>query len=563
MLIDKVDAKHVHFQFNLNFDLFKYQNLLAALEKIIQVKDLNIPNTFSSMWSEVSLSLTDEENDDKPFILPVQESPTIVETCIPEAAIDCKKHDKTNRNSIYGNRLTTIELMQLPWRSNVLAVHEVSELITSIQHALTKEDSRKSAIFAMIVALTSKPFECISNINIFSMTPEKASDDYIDLSSGAWVRKSIKMPSSYTQKEAQMVCLSKHTKWLYLSLPACLIDAIKAEIQSSEIDEDTTIGKLCCDEHCEETLLSIFLKPFWKNNLLIHRCITPASLRALMFNKLTHKHDAAYSALLLANTEYINPTSLYYLSAEAKKLASDYHTALGELGINTSLSQSNTDAMVGSELVLNISHINTIITKKWADLSQLLKLDSAKLSFDELIARHNFFSCYITTMLLTATGHRDRTEFGFSSYVWNEDSGDILLRDKVNFEDSAVRLLPLSNIVIEQLTAYKNCCKDTAKRINKFNNELANQIATAAEFPTSQWPIISHLSKTSMKAVSSSDISKFLGSAFNAPINCFRHLLSQHISDGEEYNFSNSLKVDESLNPALLTKNEWATLLPD
>ncbi len=532
-LIEKVEEDHEVFNFKIPFESFKYKHLKDALNKIVQVKELNIDDCFSSKWEELSQSFTGLDNEEEGY---------------------------KNTNNIYGNRLTTIELMQLPWRSNVLAEHEVSELITFIKHAFTKEESRKLAIFAMIVALTSKSFENISNIKIFSKTPESPSDDYIDLSSGTWVRKSIKMPDAYSQKESQEMCLSQHTQWLHLSLPNFLIGAIEAEHQTSGIGDGAIIGELCCGESSISTQLSSFLKPFWRDNLLIHRQITPAALRGLMFNKIVHKHDAAYTALLLANTEFINPTSLYYISAEAKKLASDYHLALGELGIETLPSQLNTNAMVGSELVLDISYINTVITKKSTTLSQMLKLDSTKLSFDELILRHNLFSCYITTMLLASTGHRDRTEFGFTPYIWNEDSGYILLSDKVNFEESAIRLLPLSNLVIEQLTAYKNFCIETAKHIDKFNGELAKKIATSAEFHSAQWPIISHLSNTNLRAVSNSDISKYFDAELNVPINCFRHLLSQHLSDGEEYSFSNSLMGHVNNNEHFLSDFSCASI---
>jgi integrase len=513
-LISEVDENHLYFTYNLNFKSFKYQRLQAVLERLTQDDELKLHNDFSSIWADVSRLFIDVENEEQ---------------------------DNVNRNLVYGSRLTTCELMQLSLRSNVLAEHESRELVSFIQQRLIEEESSKPAIVSMVVALTSKPFGDILNIKLFSKKPLNPANDYIDMNSGTWVRESIKMPDSYSQSENEKMCLSQHTKWLHLSLPEYLIDVITLIFNSQGVSEGTTIGELCGFTQPAEKVLSGFLKPFWKNNLLIHRRITPALLRGLMFNQLIYKHDAEYAALLLANTEYINPTTLYYLSAKAIKLAGDYHAALAELGIETEPSKLNTNAMVGSELVLNANYINTVITKKNAELSHLLEIDSAKLSFDELIARHNLFSNYLTTMLLASTGHRERTEFGFSPYVWDEEAGYLLLSDKVNFTDSAVRMLPLSNIVIEQLSAYKNFCKDTAKRIAKFNCELANKIVSTTESPTSKFPTISYLIPNDVRPINSTDTLSYLAPDINVPINCFRHFLCQHLSDSVEFNSSSLL----------------------
>ena len=542
-LVRDVYEKHEQFQFSINFDLFKYQRLKTALDKISQVDELNIDDSFSDLWLEISLSFTDIENDERQHKeardLAKQIALGTTEESVTDTDLKTKKQEDTNNNRPYGNRLTTEELMHLPHRSNTLAEHEINELFPFIQHALTNEESRKSAIIAMLLALTSKSFDNISNIKFFSKKPKIPSGDYIDLNSGVWARKSIKMPVSYSQKETQENCLSKHTKWLYLSLPTSLIDSVKLAFFSSNESEGKTIGELYCEKQSIDTQLTSFLKTFWKNNLSIHRCITPASVRGLMFNKLAHKHNPAYAALLLANTEYINPTTLYYVSAETNKLANDYNSMLCKLGMITPPSELNTNAVTGSELSFNIDYINSFMTSKRESLSKMLEADSNKLSFDELIERHNFFSCYITSMLLAATGHRERKEFGFSTYAWDLDGSYILLRDKVNYEDSTIRILPLSNIIIEQLTSYQNFCKDTARQVKKFNPVLTKKIASSAILSKSQFPTISYISKKDIRAISNDDLSTYFGATLSIPLNCFRHYLSHHLNGSNEFNFSN------------------------
>jgi len=565
-LVSDVYEKHKYFQFTINFDSFKYQHLQSALEKIAQVHKLNIPNRFSSFWSEISLSFTDIENDERqqnePLNLAKQIELATTEESVTSKDTGLKTEEQEDANNYlpYGNRLTTDELMHLPWRSNVLTRHEVNELIPFIQHALTNEKSRKSAVIAMMLALTSKPFDNISNIQVFSKKPKISSSDYIDLNSGVWARKSVKMPSSFSQKKAHEMCLSKHTKWLYLTLPNCIIDSVKLEFASSNENEGKTIGELYCEKQSFNAQLSSFLKPLWKNNLLIHRRITPASLRGLMFNKLAHKHNPAYAALLLANTEYINPTSLYYLAAETNKLANDYNSTLCELGMITPISQLSTNAVTGSELALKTDYVNSVITSNREFLSKMLEADSNKLSFDELIERHNYFSCYITLMLLAATGHRERNEFGFSPYVWDLDGGYILLSDKVNYEDSAIRILPLSNIIIEQLTSYENFCKDTARQVKKFTPVLAKRIVSSAILSKSQFPTITYLSKTGIRAISNDDLTKYLDATLNIPLNCFRHYLSHYLNGSDEFNFSNLLMGHANNGEHLLSNYSCASL---
>jgi hypothetical protein len=565
-LVKRANSKHEFFTFKKEFIDYKYVDLLNLLEKVCEVKELRELNKLTSFWKTLTLSFSSnaveddlghsEILDNKSFsnINEINGDLDINDVSVP----DQKGINNYNR---FGSRLNLNELLHLPWRANVLAQHEIDESVKFLLDGLNGENTRRPAIVAFLVMLTSKPFQDVQNIKVYSKGSSCVCGDYIDLSRGEWVRENCKMPDSFTRKEEPESYLTPHSQRLHLPLPSALIEAIKSlVIESGEFD-GLFIAELCKIEEPVSSLLSTFLKPLWKNTPVIHRRITPASLRAVMFEQLAHKYDGASASLILANTEYDNPTSLYYISGRTSLLVTNYQSILSDMGLDTKVAMLTSDKIVGSELVIDTDKIKPVIIDKSKHLVDMLEKDSSQLNYEELILRHNEFSCYISSMLIASTGARTRDEYGFSPFAWDEEGGYILLSDKVNYEESAVRILPMSSMVIKQLTAFKNCCKDTARRIKVFNPLLSEKLSTIANTSSCEWPLISYLEGGDLQPVMRKHIESYLGDTFNLPMNCFRHFLSRFLHEKEEFSFAKTMMGHVNYGEHILSNHSCASFV--
>lgn len=124
---------------------------------------------------------------------------------------------------------------------------------------------------------------------------------------------------------------------------------------------------------------------------LIFRRITPASLRAAYFGKVTREFNAG---LLLANVEYHSATVLYNLSDRASRLQRNYKKTLEDLTFTASELIPNSNYYVGSELVINVQIFKGILNKK----QNILINTGDHQSVDDLIRQHNNFANHLTLM---------------------------------------------------------------------------------------------------------------------------------------------------------------------
>lgn len=565
-LIKKFTYQDKSFKSPIDFEHYNYKNLENSLNALCANKNFKFPQDFASLWKTFSLSFSSiEAESDSEHDEALNNTLQLVDLDDNNENIDLtnvpERYKKDTDGNIYGSRLSLNELLHLPLRSNNLAQHEINELVKYLLVALTKSETRNSAIIAFLVTLTSKPFKDLLNIRIFSNGHSHTPTDYIDLSRSEWVRLNVKMPNSYTQKKEHKGKFNSFMPTLSLPLPIALIEAITLQFDECGEQEGIAVAELCNIDEPVGSFLSKFLKPLWKNNPEIHRQITPASLRVMMFEQLAHKYDSGYALLTLANTEYDNTTTLFYLSAVSGVLTQNYQSTLNAIGLDTNKPHSENDKMVGSELVIDTEYVKKIITEKREKLSNTLIKTSSELSYDELISQHNEFSYYITWMLITATGHRERAEYGFSPFSWDEDGGYILLSDKITYEESSVRILPLSSMVIQQITAYKNCIRDTAQRIKPFNISLSEKLSTIAGVSSCEWPLISVIYNEKLQPIIKDNIDSYFGTDFNLPLNCFRHFLSTFLRQSSSFNFAKTIMGHESHEEHMLSNYSCASLV--
>jgi integrase len=494
----------------------------------------------------------------------------LVEVVIPE---DIELDSRTkNAACIYGSRLSLVEKMHLPWRAIALVEHETDTVVSYLHDKL--KGVVPESIFLSLVLLTSKPFDEISEINIYSESPDlsKIEDDFIDLKAGTWNRKSIEMPVAFIPTCEQKELLEEHSKWLSLPIPAVLINAIQQQKVQYELKHRLkqkrvlNIGELCFSKNDKvSTVLADFLKPLWKNTKELHRRITPAAIRATAFEKITHQFDGGYASLMLANTEFDTSTTLYYLAAKTVKLRKDYTQVISSLGFTISNDNNQDDnTVVGSWLTIDKDKISQVITKKRERLVN--RLSQKNLCMEQLIERHNEYVNYTLLTLVAATGHRSRTEFGFTSTTYDEVNNLSLVSDKINFVDSAIRLIPRCETANKQWLAYKNHCADLARTMKDYSVDIAAKLAKAATLSLNDEPdffhIINSTDLTGLMTVSVGykAIECYLAPEVDLPLNFLRHYFCSSMREFGEYNFAKSLMGHVGNGEHILSDHSLATL---
>tara|TARA_R110000772_G_scaffold101674_4_gene202221 strand:- start:6730 stop:12210 length:5481 start_codon:yes stop_codon:yes gene_type:complete len=505
----------------------------------------------------------------------------LIETVVPDnVELD---HRTKAVEAINGSRLTLIEKKHLPWRTNALDEHEIAEFVSFLKVNLTHEVSE--SIFLSLSLLTSKPLDELAKCDIYSRSPDisKIQHDFIDLESGTWNRKSVEMPKAFVPAPAQQELLAPHSDWLALPLPLELVDSMRSQlakkILSNKISKQSTIKleDLCFDSPENiGTTLTLFLRLFWKNNPHVHRKITPAAIRATVFEKVTHEFDAGYAALMLANTEFDNPTTLYYLAAKTGNLLDDYTNIISSIGFaDISLNrvshnsprrapQIDKEIYVGSRLTIDIDTVSRKFRLKREKLCSLLA--QKELSVKEHIERFNECTHYTILTLVVASAHRSRAEFGFTSATTDDVTGLSLVSDKINFVDSAFRFLPASESVKKQWQCYRNECAELARALKRTNVGVATQLAKVSantiqeqrEFFTVNYH--SDLENLTINCVGVKDMESYLAPEINLPLNFLRHYFCTQIRECGEYNVAKPLMGHVGNGEHLLSDHSLATL---
>jgi len=289
------------------------------------------------------------------------------------------------------------------------------------------------------------------------------------------------------------------------------------------------------------TYVSDFLNNF-KNKMPIYRKITVAACRSTLFEKLNQKFDGAYASLVLANTEYDTSTSLYYLSAPINKIAKDYSDCIKSLGFEyrQELRYHSNNDFTGSKLSIDIEKVGAIFSSRRKQL--LTFINQKELSFEDIKTRFNLFSCYTVLVLLAGTAHRPRTEFSFTKFTMDKISGNILLSDKVHHLESACRLVPICDILKNQLNSYENFVKQTARLLKSKNVDLAENLSLISSEYDHGKPYFCLINDdNSLKAIGNADLNIYLKPEMNLPLNFFRHYFSSQMRADGQFKYLKSI----------------------
>lgn len=501
---------------------------------------------------------------------------SLTEVSVPfESYID---EEALDQNHIYGSQLALHELMQLSLRPLALLDYEVAMICNQITLSLKSSDSRevKSATIALLLLCTSKNYEYLEALPIYRNKPQDTSTDYICLKTQTWNRHDIRMPNAFTASNEQKEHLEQVEHLVPLPLPIILIDTLE-NFLSEKTNEHITVKTLFQEPNSEFSITSHIISLF-SNELKIGRNITPARIRNLMFERVSKQESSTTASLLLANTEYATNTTHYYLSLSQQKMVWLYQNVLAKLGFEVNEIQVNSTLFCGSELSIQVHKTKLMIGEKYEQLMRTYRSIDDNSSLLDLIRVHNQISLYLTLIQLITTAHRARKEYGYSDYTIDEENGLICIADKQNFHDSSVRILPIADIVLESLKAYRIHCDKLSRLIKKYSSELTQHLLiTSQNLSEYNQPLLYLINRDlSITPIGQKHIEEYLNE-WNLPTNAFRHYFLSfmqntgakkvatnymgHIRDGEHILSDNSLYCSDDILQMRYAINQLADSL--
>ena len=431
--------------------------------------------------------------------------------------------ETAEQSLLYGNHLRTEERMLLSLRTNVLTAHELDIFVEACKYDLLSSDRAEAICSAtlLFIFLTARNLDNLENLSIGPSLSTEC--EGIDSTRGIWRRKSVIMPNSVKPDLSQPM-LFEHTDYVDLPLPMVLVSFLEKMVSAV-----TTWGQLLRIEEINDAQILSRLKVHMES---IPRRNTFAQIRNTLFQQLATKTDPGYAAFVLATSEPITPTALYYKSASIEQLKQDYVTCLKASGLEANFHPQADATLVytGSCVALDDSQLAVFFKRAYEDLYYLF--DESSQTEQGIIDFLNELTCYTTVIFLASSGHRNRSEFQFEPALFNLELDMMILSDKAQYDDASIRFIPIAGIAKAALVSYVKTCRALA-------GKLSNYQLKHALLGKSMWlhgevgePILSMITESMVRAVSSDDIRRYFDKwGLKLPLNFFRHRLCSKLSE--------------------------------
>ena len=440
----------------------------------------------------------------------------------------------TEHSFISGNQLTLDEKLHLPMRRNVMMPHEISALLRVI-----KQSGRNDVDLAFLITslVTSKPLYYLAHLSIARVPLHFSMGDYIDVSRGIWLRRPVRTPAAFEPTPQQQNFLHPHQGHVELPLPVLLVKTLDKVMKKKKLVV-TNFVRLRAD--------MFSWRSSYENEVLLslHRPITAAMIRSTMFMHLAKLTDPNYAALILANTEYVQFTHLYYLSRSHNDVINTYTKALAMWGLDCDLSldlaeRHQNEFYTGSQMAVRIEALAVGINEIVNSVKARMKL-CERGEVDSLILAHNTFAVYTVFMLICASTHRPRTEFNFTDFTCADDL--CLLADKVNFDDSKIRINPLPAMVVKQVESYRNHSRRIAKLLPPTFGDIK---ALLFDISRNRPCGVAHFGMINQKhqwqPIGKAEVEAVVSPVVPLPLNIFRHHLATKLRDHDLGDYAQQL----------------------
>ena len=366
----------------------------------------------------------------------------------------------------------------LPYSWEVLNEHDVASLVGAITAAINNSsETRQTRIGALAAGLsiaTSRSPEELAGFKFIRTAATKPlSAPAILLEKACWFPP-FPMLDRFEPTTEQSNWLRPVGDGCYLPLPAELLSAL-SELSA----EGETLGEtLGCSSDKFESLVNDFCRIVRKD---AKSRANVSWLRSIIFHRmLALSQDDVGSIATLGNTEHAPTVGLYYATFKQDKWREIYSRALSSLSLTPSIVGLIESLPYGSRQYPEEVKRRELIAA-FAQ-SALTQCKQAK-SIEDLIASHNLFASYTFLMLLATTGHRPAEKISFSTMALDLANGWAIISDKITSPSTRVRLIPLPDLVIQQLRNYESHLRNLSARLHQDDPELAAMISMLVETP--------------------------------------------------------------------------------
>lgn len=411
------------------------------------------------------------------------------------------------------------QFLRYAWE--VLNENEVATLVDAIKAKIcapsTSRHTRIGALITGLAIVTSRSPEELASFKVTTTTTqEKLVDPTIILDTACWYSPFPAL-DRFEPTPDQSYWLKPVGNGCFLPLPCEFLSVLSAEIKSNH-----TLGSILnCDAEQLDHLANEFCKTVRKD---AKSRVNVSWLRSIMFHRmLALSQDDVGSIATLGSTEQAPTVGLYYATFGPDKWRDIYSQSISFLNLTPSTIEDASQLPYGSrqypdenKLLEWISNLSQIVTTQCKQARSLA----------EIISCHNLYSSYTFLMLLASTSHRPADITTFCPTSIDLENAWIIISDKITSPTTRIRLIPLPEIVVEQLKSYNSHLRNLSPRLYPANAELAAKVALLADSqPHSLIPYFFWLDDDLTS--SSIDISVFKD-RFKWPFegNAFRHFMA-------------------------------------
>lgn len=423
-----------------------------------------------------------------------------------------------------------------------LRLEEKQHIVSNLLRDLADENVSRFALTICLEILTSSTLERLTSFTVLTKdNPEFV--NMICLQTGMWKRRSVEFERSFSPNADQTNWLYCHDEYLWLPLPDMVISRLQKLIKHLNIsDEEVSSGiplYRLIGLHEDDFIpkLNSYLNNLKRSLNYGFKDLTQKSMRYALFAQVAHDVDASFAAMLFANIEFSNPTTLFYLSASEGSLQRHYNNALETVGFNVGKGLNPRDTYVGSRMCVNIGKISARIEENSQQINSLIQAPFK--SPEQVIHCHNEFACLVALGFAFCGAVREQSTYFFDDAVIDERQGFFFVCDKYHQGENPTRLIPLPERLVSLLTQYRLQLRQTSYELKEVFPNLARLLYSLYQ-PTRQpsdanihyqtgQPLLGLIVEGKWQAVSSDMIVKFLGNDFTLPVNFTRHLTCSNL----------------------------------
>jgi|TARA_R110001606_G_scaffold174749_1_gene321354 hypothetical protein len=406
--------------------------------------------------------------------------------------------------------------------------------VSTLQRWLFTTTSTPSSVLVVLSMITALKTHELMGIHItrssdtaLLLQTDPKSFGVVDLQAKCYWRKELDVQNRFKPKPEDLYWLNDHHEWLALPIPDVFFQILNDFFN----DSDGGIVEECLGLNDEQQASGYLNDACREIRALggLHRPITKRALRYSLFACVSDKYGQHNASLIFANNSFSNSTRHYYMSAKAKHLQSLFYQAINAF-TQVDLSSDpfpNQEGTVGSRLSISVELFKERLTTKISAVNELLLTVKNEKDPYQLKNIYNLLVAYTVTMFVCATTHRRHNSLFIEHACWSHDYSQVMIADKLFFGESAVRILPIPEILSSQINNSKGWIEQISKRLRSIGDPFARTLSASLSRKGNTPFFGRWMSNNTIKPADTTLIETFLGDDFSLPQNSLRQLFYQ------------------------------------